>query len=328
MIVPEFWAEARVQHRDRERQVTIRRFGWSDTSQDDAQANAKTRAEDALRRTLAGEKLDRREPRRAYNGASGVPIREEIVSRHGGSIVTRNSYGARCLNTPNILFADIDHPAKASRLIVFIFFITPLIVAMGAWITNAISLWKILFPGLPLFYVAALFFASGLQALHVYFKGGHEQLAISRLARFVTNQPSWSIRIYRTSAGIRLLVTHQTFSPSDPEVDAFFKATSTDPIFARMCLKQQCFRARVSPKPWRIGIAEHMKPRPGVWPVHPERLQQRNAWIDNYEAKATGYAACRYIETIGSGIVHRDVAPIVELHDSLCQANRSQLPLA
>jgi len=36
-----------------------------------------------------------------------VPIREEIVSRHGDTIITRNSYGARCLNTPNALFADI-----------------------------------------------------------------------------------------------------------------------------------------------------------------------------------------------------------------------------
>ena len=30
MIVPQYWAEARTRHRDRNRQVTVRRFGWSD----------------------------------------------------------------------------------------------------------------------------------------------------------------------------------------------------------------------------------------------------------------------------------------------------------
>ena len=36
MIVPQFWAEARLQHRAHRKQVTVRRFGWSDLSQEDA----------------------------------------------------------------------------------------------------------------------------------------------------------------------------------------------------------------------------------------------------------------------------------------------------
>jgi len=95
MIVPQFWAEGRVRGRHDGRQVTVRRFGWSDTSQADAQANADDRAAEALRRVLAGERLDRREPKVPYNGADGLPIREEIVARHGDTIITRNSYGAR-----------------------------------------------------------------------------------------------------------------------------------------------------------------------------------------------------------------------------------------
>src|SRR5688500_8191871 len=102
MIVPQYWAEGRVQHRAKGRQVTMRRFGWADTSQADAQAHADTRAQEALDRFLSGESLERREPKIPYNGADGVPIREEIVSRHGEAIITRNSYGARCLNTPNV----------------------------------------------------------------------------------------------------------------------------------------------------------------------------------------------------------------------------------
>src|SRR5262245_4963295 len=108
MIVPTFWAEGRIQHRHAGRQVTVRRFGWSDESQAEAQANADSRAREALDRILTGEKLPRREPKVAYNGAQGVPIREEIVARHREIVLTRNSYGALCLNTPNVLFADVD----------------------------------------------------------------------------------------------------------------------------------------------------------------------------------------------------------------------------
>ncbi|HNB89667.1 MAG TPA: hypothetical protein PLP91_04700, partial [Plasticicumulans sp.] len=107
MIVPAYWAEARRQQRKEGRQITVRRYGWSDASQADAQQHAETRAGEALQRLLAGERLDRREPKQPYNGADGLPIREEIVERHGTAVVTRNSYGARCLNVPDVLFADI-----------------------------------------------------------------------------------------------------------------------------------------------------------------------------------------------------------------------------
>jgi hypothetical protein len=94
-----------------------------------------------------------------------------------------------------------------------------------------------------------------------------------------------------------------------------------------MCLNQHCFRARVSPKPWRIGIDRHMKPRPGVWPVRPERLPERQAWIADYEAAAEGFAACEFVEAVGSGIVHPDVARVVKLHDELSGATSGR-PIA
>ena len=42
MIVPQYWAEARRRHRDSKRQITVRRFGWSDVSERDAQIMADT----------------------------------------------------------------------------------------------------------------------------------------------------------------------------------------------------------------------------------------------------------------------------------------------
>src|SRR3954447_10800391 len=110
MIVPQFWAEGRAHARRDGPAVTVRRFGWSDASPADAQANADARAAEALERILSGEPLGRWERKVPYNGADGLPIREEIVARHGDTIITRNSYGARCLNSPNVLFADVDFP--------------------------------------------------------------------------------------------------------------------------------------------------------------------------------------------------------------------------
>ena len=60
MIVPQFWAEGRVRHRDPNRQVTVRRFGWSDESQAAAQSHADARAQEALAKVLSGKALARR----------------------------------------------------------------------------------------------------------------------------------------------------------------------------------------------------------------------------------------------------------------------------
>ena len=132
------------------------------------------------------------------------------------------------------------------------------------------------------------------------------------------------MRVYRTPAGLRLLVTHR---PIDPVVSTFFAAVGADAQYVRMCRNQQCFRGRVSAKPWRVGVDHHIRPQPGVWPVRPERLPERQAWVEAYEAAAAGYAACEFVEDVGSGLVHPDVARVVRLHDDLCRASGG-LPIA
>ncbi len=320
MIVPQYWAESRVQYRKQGRQVTVRRFGWSDISQADAQGNADTRAQEALERVLAGEKLRRREPKVPYNGAEGVPIREEIVSRHGASVVTRNSYGARCLNTPNVLFADVDFQVDPScRLNLIVFLLMAGVAGTIGWLTASRLV------GAVLALVALVFTGTIAGLLHRVMQGmqgGLEAVARRRISRFVSQRPEWNLRVYRTPAGLRVLATHRTFEPNDPAVQECFRDLQADPIYVRMCLNQQCFRARVSPKPWRVGISRHVRPQPGVWPVAPDRMPERSAWIDHYESVAASYAACQLIETVGSGITHSDVRPVQELHDELSRATR------
>ncbi len=325
MIVPQFWAEARAHARRDGRQFTVRRFGWSDTSQADAQANADARANEALERLLAGEPLRRRELKVPYNGADGLPIREEVVGRFGDVVVTRNSYGARCLNTPNVLFADVDFAPKFPPPVGCA--IVALLLGAGAviqWLAESPG-WAVGL-GIPAV-LAALPVGAWVGRASWRTGGDREAAARARVERFAGEHPEWAFRVYRTPAGLRVLVTHRPFDPNEPAVRELFAALGVDPVYARMCLNQQCFRARVSPKPWRIGIDHHIRPRPGVWPVRPERLPERQAWIGDYEATAETFAACEFVEAVGSGIVHPEVARVVKLHDELSRAT-SGLPIA
>lgn len=319
MIVPNYWAEARIREKIGKQQFTVRRFGWSNESQAAAQQMADERAREALARIVAGEELPRRDLKRAYNGSEGLPIREEVVERLGETVLTRNSYGAVCLNTPDALFADIDFDKQPSCGLGFAVF--GVLLAGAAAIGWQVGIkWGCVAAAVAL--VVSFPLAAWLHLLVVWLAGGSQELARRRVTAFLSSHPRWHLRLYRTPAGLRVLAMHQPFSPADGEVAEFFAAIGTDPIYVRMCLRQNCFRARVSPKPWRIGIADHLKPV-GVWPIDPERLPERRAWIERYDRAAKSFAACRSLEALGSGAVHPKVAEVQRLHDELCQANRN-----
>lgn len=321
MIVPQFWAEARVQ-RPREKkqsQITVRRFGWSDKNQEAAELMAQQRAQEALQNIIAGKTLlQRREPKIPYNGAEGVPIREEVLSRHGEVVITRNSYGAHCLNTPDVLFADIDYEiAPRFRFVVMTFVLLVLVSALTcAWFRSGALVLVSAFVVIVLSYPLAVFWHKTALSL----RGGPERLAKKRIASFVRRHPDWHLRSYQTPAGLRILVLHRTFKPDEPEVADFFAALGVDPVYAKMCRNQQCFRARVSPKPWRMGLSRHMRPRPGVWPVKAEHLEVRNAWIRDYEAAATRFASCKFLEALGNSFTDPKAAKVCDLHDRMSQA--------
>ena len=335
MLVPEFWAEASRRNSPhqthggrRSKQVTVHRFGWSNASQADAQAMAEQRAQDALQRIVSGEVLDRREPRAGYNGADGVPIREEVLSRHGDDLViTRNSYGAHCLNSTNALFADVDlDPRPPSSLGWALFAALALMGGVAAWVLSS----KL---GAVVGIVLAAVLAGPLARIvwRLAGQGGRapEKKALERVQAFVAQHPDWGIRAYRTPMGLRLLAVHRTFSPEEEAAQAFFESMDTDPLYVRMCRHQRCFRARLTPKPWRMGMAQHIAPRRGTWPVtNAEILSRREAWVRAYEQKAKGFAACHYLASYGRATVHIDLDPVVRLHDDACQAMHTALPLA
>ncbi|MEZ6058916.1 MAG: hypothetical protein R3C19_00985 [Planctomycetaceae bacterium] len=328
MIVPEFWAEGRIQKRFPDRQITVRRFGWSDVSQQDAQRHADERVQEAFNRIASGERLPRREQKVRYNGAEGLPIREQIVERLGDSVVTRNSYGARCLNTPDVFFADIDFPESlVDGCAAFLICLVPSIVLAGLVQAKLHSV----IAGLVAFALLCVvlgWFVGVLHRMSVRLQGGSDRAVRRRINAFVESNSHWHLRIYRTPNGFRVMALHATFDPRSEEVDRAFKALRVDRAYAVMCQKQNCFRARLTAKPWRIGIQGHLTPRPGVWPISEVRLPARNAWIDEYENSAANYAACHFVAAVGAVHVVSPAADAVcRYHDRVCRADE-ELELA
>lgn len=325
MIVPAYWAEARLQGRLKGRAVVVRRFGWSDEDLPAAQAHAEARARDALDALLAGTTVPRRERRTNY-GVEGIPIREQIVQRDADVIVTRNSYGALCLNTPDVLFADIDHvPARGGCALPLLGALG--LLAAGAIVGGALGNFNVGLGAGGISMVLVNEWMSRRRKRNLAAQGGTEGIALQRVQAFVERHPDWHLRAYRTPAGLRVLAMHDTFNPHDARAHDFFKALGTDALYARMCRLQHCFRARLTAKPWRIGILQRIRPPVAAWSAEQASNPDRLAWIADYERKSARFAACAYVRSFGDE--HRVDARaehVRALHDGLSRA-LEELPL-
>lgn len=332
MQIPEHWAEARVEGAVAGKKRVVRRFGWSDTSAEDAQQNAEQRALAALRELQAGRSVPSRERRVAY-GARGLPIREQVLARRDAVVITRNSYGAHCLNVPDVLFADVDVDTRLAPGLVRLIGIACLAAGLAGLVAAIVlfSQRRGVLGGiaLALGFVVPLVLLAAEGSLRR--RPGHvarcRERVRSRAREVALAVPGGRFSFYETPAGWRLLALYRTFEPTSRDAVDLLRALGSDPAYVQMCELQACFRARTSGKPWRMGIADHIRPRPGLWPVHPDRRALRDEWVARYEAVAANFAACRWLEDLGDAPVDPRCAEVQRIHDELSRA-RSDLPLA
>ena len=222
-----------------------------------------------------------------HYGYTDRPVREEVVetfSHKGKTIaaITRNSYGALVLNTEGAMFLDVDIPEQS--------------------------------------------FSEGAGAFFKKLMGKpagqtREQAALSRLREWAASRNGWGLRIYRTKGGLRGLVTHDTFDPASPETRSLLESAGVDPLYIKLCRSQCSFRARLTPKPWRIGES---KP-PSRFP-YPDEVAQRafRQWEEEYREASSGYSACEILETVGPTWPCDAVARITEIHDRYACTARSK----
>ncbi len=335
MFIPRHWSEA--SHREPlpgRGQVTVRRFGWSSTSQTDADAHARRRVEDAVAALRKGgpkalEAFTRRERAVAYAGTDGLPIREEIVTELAAldAVVTRNAYGAACLNTTRAMFVDVDAKTSKAGLAGCAGALIGLVAGAAAGpLAFATSPWLGALVGLVGGGLVATLLRRLVEGrdLHVRDPLGW---ALARTRAWCATRPAWRVAVYATPAGARLLPLHAAFDAGDDGSFAFMAFVEADPLYEKMCRLQRCFRARVSPKPWRAGVTERFRAG-GTWPVRdPAKLAARAAWVRTYEAASRGFASCRYVETVGEGRADARIDATRRAHDELCRAT-SGLELA
>ena len=130
---------------------------------------------------------------------------------------------------------------------------------------------------------------------------------------------SFGARVYRTHNGWRIMLTGNDLAPASPRMKQLFAALYADPLYATMCERQQCWRARLTPKPYRVGITRFPRPVDSE-SIHSPESQK---WIVRYESACVGKAVCRLVDCMGCPILGEGV----DLHDQLTQAKIPDLLL-
>ncbi len=150
-----------------------------------------------------------------------------------------------------------------------------------------------------------------------------ERAALERIERFVRGQPSFAFRVYRTFGGLRCLAIHGPLDPSPANLKAL-EALQSDPLYIRLCREQECFRARLTPKPWRCGQERIKISFPFANAGQAERCAR---WVSSYQKRNAAFATCELVATVGKSAVHPELAAMVSLHDQRTRVG-SGLPLA
>lgn len=138
----------------------------------------------------------------------------------------------------------------------------------------------------------------------------------------VAAQPDWQaygFRVYETHSGVRVIVSGPAMAPGSAQAAKLFEALNADPLYAFLCERQGCFRARLTAKPERAGIKRFRVD----YPRDAEQQAALDKWLPLYESAGARYGVCRFLAEIGQP----GRSAMIDLHDRLTQAHR-QLPLA
>jgi len=119
----------------------------------------------------------------------------------------------------------------------------------------------------------------------------------------------WGLRVYETFRGIRLIVLGRSFDPTGDETETLMRSFHTDGLYVRLCRKQACFRARLTPKPGRMKLKAY-KVR---FPRDEAEDREFKAWLKEYEYASREYSVCKLVEQIGPG----EPPEAVRVHDQV-----------
>ncbi len=315
-------------------------WGWSTQSDVDAERVGRERLADLLERVAVEGRLP---TTRGYYPRTPLrePVLEQVASEDGRrlGLVTRNRMGCEVLCTDLLLIADVDVPGLEERSG------TPRRSAPGAGVGGFLRRLVLGRPD-PRPQGPVGEDAAGLDAPPAPSgRGGHgmfsaqqaprtvatvaggpsvaEVLACEGVWEFARARPELGVRVYRTAAGLRVLVTGAQAPPMSDRAREILTALDSDPLYVELCATHDSYRARLSPKPFRLGE----RALPVAWPCADEASERAwLGWVDRYEEAARGWATCRLISASGPA-PGADEQRLIDLHDERCGV-RERLPLA
>jgi len=138
-----------------------------------------------------------------------------VVNSEQVGVITINSYDAKVLNANNLMIVDVDFD---NHIFPFMDIETPT--------------------------------KHNKQAIEQIIKTRTKQ-CLSVLKAFVKANSQYCFWAYRTKAGLRYIEVNQKHDPTSQRTKQILTQLYCDPDYIKLCHKQDCFRARLTPKPWR-----------------------------------------------------------------------------
>ena len=129
----------------------------------------------------------------------------------------------------------------------------------------------------------------------------------------------YGFRIYETYQGARVIVSGREIDPRAAETKRIMDEFNSDPLYITLCIKQGCYRARLTPKPYRMNMRRHKVQFP-----REDDDTELQAWLADYERESRNFNTCRFIEQLGT---RHPMSDVVQIHDEITGANFRQ-PLA
>lgn len=193
MRFPRYWTRV-----SNDRKTVIAK-GWSEQSLEDAEQKAKL----WLERILSALSEDRVHRLEQYHYVCDDVICEEVIDRvvdQGEEIgvISRNAYGSLVLNTPCMLIADIDVRRRYG---------TPGVGLIGSLLS----------------FLGSLFSPQSKLQGKANGKGNDAtvndplQQALQTLRDWSTDHSEYTLRVYQTLRGLRVLVTNPMIDVADPQ---------------------------------------------------------------------------------------------------------------
>ena len=144
---------------------------------------------------------------------------------------------------------------------------------------------------------------------------------IAKVESWAKLNPNKSFRLYKTAAGLRLLFSDKKYQPKSSEVSQIMQSLAADPLYQKLCEAQECFRARLTPKPWRCGFRRP----PRQFPYIDQKAQDKNrAWEAKYAKKSQNYATADLIAEFGQAATEPTIIAVIAYHDEIAKVNQNQ----